>query len=189
VVNGLIKPLLRRVLQQTRRRTRRTASSIRIIRKESEIMETALRMARHGACSPHLVSTCLERLFMLDTTTLYIHVTQKRTPFEIVLERHDAPRVLATVKSQTLEIETEQPAAHGAYLTTRAYRRLGFYEGAPAERALIVVELQLRSQPTTLIRFPEYVKYAAIVANGRLVAGLIDLAGGSERRFRVGKAR
>ncbi|MGH7468268.1 MAG: hypothetical protein ACRENP_09805 [Longimicrobiales bacterium] len=188
-MTGLIKPLLRRVLLQTARKTRPAASSIRVIRHRSEIMETALRMARNSACSPHLVSTCLDRLFALDTTTLYVHVTQPRRPFEIVLEPHDTPRVVVALRKHKLEIETEDPAPNGAYITAREYRRLGFYEVPPIERALIVVELQFRSEPTFLINYPEYVMHATIVANGRPVAGAVALAGASEQRFRVSKSR
>lgn len=176
--------VIRSIVRRTAR-VRRTRGVVRILRGESEIGSAVRTLARGDARESNVVPRRINDLYAHDGTTLYLHIEQKRRPFELVLTRTDATKLIASASGMRLEAETEEPAANGAYLVERQYRRLGFYDRPQVDRAVIFVRIAPGNAPLYLIDYPPYVQFATIVINGEVLEAGVSLSAGKDARYRV----
>jgi hypothetical protein len=163
-------------------------ATIRVLRTDSEIAAAAILLARRSAVSPKEARSRLEALFARGTTTLYVQIGQL-TPAGLVLRRSAGTKLVASAGDRHFEAETREPSPNGAYLVERQYRRLGFYEVPPSERAVILVQFERGQEVSFRVEVPAYVEWATVVGNGVLLASEVELPGTGELRYRIGTSQ
>jgi hypothetical protein len=164
---------IRRVLRTpgVRRLTRRPAEGrLHLVRTEAELSRSAFSLAHAGGADPLRVHGLLHTLWTLDDTTAYVQVVGAAHRARVVVTRVPGHRVIVASGEFRAELQTEETAPNGAYLTERQYRRLGHYAEPPADRVIIVAAIRAGIGGEHLVDVPDYVSHATVVMNHRVLA-------------------
>ena len=174
---------VRRVIRRRRPLRLHTLGDFTIVRDDVALENVAARLAEYREESMPAVRARLRALWQLDTTTLYVHVEGAPANAKVVITPRSSRKIVAHAQRFSIETETEEPAPDGSYLTQREYRRLGFYEQPPAERAIVVLRLEAGAGSTYLVDVPPYVRRATVVVNGRLLGSCVAIPESGDLRY------
>jgi len=166
---AVLSKSIRRLVGRPLRRPRTAQADFRIVRDENAIWRESWLLARHAGDSAAKIDARLRSLWDLNTTALYVQIYSLEVPLEFVLTRHSGKRIVAAGQKFRIETETQHTVPDGAYLQDREYRRLGFYESAPLERALILLRIRAGSGFTYVVDLPSYVTNATVHVGGHML--------------------
>lgn len=185
-MSPIARAMKRLLRKQGPLRKRSAEGHFRTIRAEQQLTRSAFLLAHYGGGSPVVIQNLLAKLWDLDSTTLYVQIEKSLWSADLVLSRQPGHRIVATGQKFRVETATHEPAPDGAYLIQRQYRRLGFYEAPPAERALIALRIVAGAGRTYLVDVPHYVSHATIVVDNHTVADAMALPARGELRYSFG---
>lgn len=160
---------IRRLIERPLRRPRTARGIFRVVRDERAIWRESWLLSRRAGDSAAEIDARLRSLWDLNTTALYVQIYNLEVPVEFVLARHSGNRVVAAGQTFRIETETQHTAPDGAYLQEREYRQLGFYEPAPLERALILLQIRAGSGFTYVVDLPPYVTHATVLVGEHML--------------------
>ncbi|MEJ7810106.1 MAG: hypothetical protein WKG32_06765 [Gemmatimonadaceae bacterium] len=139
----------------------------------------------------------LRRLLGTRGTSLYLHITARRTPFRVVLVPAPDERISLPLDRGRLSAWSDAPAPVGAVradVTVGAHGNATVGDGlgpgrddvlelddaSQLDSTVVVFYVQGRGQPEYRVRCPAYLARVTVVANGREIAAgrAVDFVGG-----------
>jgi hypothetical protein len=184
-----LKSFVDRIVRAARPRRRPAEGSFRVLQTQTDIEAAAAALALRGGPPAGATKDWLARLHAHDATTLFVHVARPLHSFELAISPRGGTKATACGSGLHAEAETGEPSPDGAYLDDREYRRLGFYETPPAERTVLLLEIEAGAGRVFLVDTPAYITHASVAIAGRLVASAVAIPAKGELRYRLDRKR